>query len=358
MRTTAALVLVFGLFSGVASAQQKPTVEKITFGLVSALTPANGQILVAKHLGYLAEEGIDVETVVFNGTAILLPQIMQKRVTIGFPNPDPLIIARQLGREALPLKFFYNVIRENVWEFAVPASSQIKTLTDLKGRRLAVGALTFGNIPLTRAMFKEMGIDVGRDLELVPTGLGAPAFLALRDGRVDALNLFDTLHTQLELSGTPIRRLKMPTQYAELFSNGLIAHEDTLRQQPRLLIAFARAFAKATLVCNANRAGCVKAAWKEQPQLKPQGDETRALAESVALLNTRYDKYLAFPKGQLPRWGEYPEGAWKNMIRVMAEGGQIQSTAIDTNALYTNTLVSAINNFDTLNVLADAKKLP
>lgn len=349
-----ALIASIALWCVGAGAQQK-----VVFGLVSPLTVVNGQLLVAKHLGYLAEEGIEVETVVFNGSAVLLPQIVAKRVTVGFPNPDPLIISRQPGKDPLPLKFFYNVIRENVWEFAVLAGSPVKALTDLKGRKIAVGALTFGNIPLTRAMFKELGLDIGRDVELVPTGLGAPAFLALKDGRVDALNLFETMHTQLELQDTPLRRLKMPQKYLDLFSNGIIAHEDTIRSNPKLLASFGRALAKATLACNVNRAGCVKAAWREQPALKPAGtDEAKLLADSVALLNARYDKYLAFPKGELPRWGEFPPAAWKNMVQVMADGGQIQTTAIDLDSLYTNALVTAMNNFDAAAVLADARKLP
>lgn len=331
---------------------------KVVFGLVSPLSVVNGQLLVARHLGYLAEEGIEVETIVFNGSAVLLPQIVAKRVTVGFPNPDPLVISRQPGKDPLPLKFFYNVIRENVWEFAVLAGSPVQTLADLKGRRIGVGALTFGNIPLTRAMFRELGLEVGRDLELVPTGLGAPAFLALKDGRVDALNLFDTMHTQLELQGTALRRLKMPRKYLDLFSNGIVAHQDTIRDNPKLLVAFGRALAKATLACSANRSGCVKAAWKEQPSLKPSGDEAKLLASSVAQLNARYGKYLAFPQGEIPRWGAYPEGAWKNLVQVMADGGQIQTTAFDLESLYTNELVTAMNNFDRAAVLADAKKLP
>ena len=342
------------LWCAAAGAQQK-----VIFGLVSPLTVVNGQMLVAKHLGYLAEEGIEVETITFNGSAVLLPQIVAKRVTVGFPNPDPLVISRQPGKDPLPLKFFYNVIRENVWEFAVLDGSPVRTLADLKGRKIGVGALTFGNIPLTRAMFKEMGLEIGRDIDLVPTGLGAPAFLALKDGRVDALNLFETLHTQLETQGTPLRRLKMPQKYLDLFSNGFIAHEDTIRTNPKLLAAFGRAFAKATLACNVNRPGCVKAAWKEEPSLKPSGaNEAKLLADAVTLLNARYDKYLAFPKGEVPRWGEYPAGAWKNMAQVMVDGGQVQTAAFDINTLYTNSLVPAINNFDPAAVLADARKLP
>ena len=350
-------VAMLALWCAAAGAQQK--VDKVILGLVSPLTVVNGQMLVAKHLGYLAEEGIEVETIVFNGSAVLLPQIVAKRVTVGFPNPDPLVISRQPGKDPLPLKFFYNVIRENVWEFAVLAGSPVRTLADLKGRKIGVGALTFGNIPLTRAMFKEIGLEVGRDIDLVPTGLGAPAFLALKDGRVDALNLFETLHTQLETQGTPLRRLRMPQKYLDLFSNGFIAHEDTIRANPKLLAAFGRAFAKATLVCNVNRPGCVRAAWKEDASLKPPGaNEAKILADSVALLNARYDKYLAFPKGELPRWGEYPAGAWKNMVQVMMDGGQIQTASIDLDTLYTNAFVPAMNNFDPAAVLADARRLP
>ncbi len=331
--------------------------QKVVFGLVSSIAVAHSPLYAAKELGWWAEEGIDVEVVVFNGTAVLLPQLVNKRVTVGFPNPDPLILSRQPGKDPLPLQFYFNLIRENVWEFAVLADSPAKTLQDLKGRKLGVGALTFGNIPLTRAMFRELGLEVGKDLELVPTGLGAPAFLALRDRRVDALNLFDTLHETLEVQGTAIRRLKMPQKYLDLFSNGFVAHADAIRDNPRPLIAFGRAWAKGIVACNVNRTGCVKAFWKHNPSLKPPGDEQKALADNVRILAARFDKYLAFPRGELPRWGTFPAGAWQNMAQAMLDGGQIQTKNIDYNALYTNALVPAMNNFDPAEVIKAAQAL-
>ncbi len=350
MRTLALAFLLFA--AGAAQAQQK-----IVFGLVSPPNVSHGPLYIAKELGYWAEEAIDVEVITFNGTAVLLPQIVGKRVTIGFPNPDPLIVSRQPGRDPLPLKFFYNFIRENVWEFAVLADSPAKTLADLKGRKLGVGALTFGNIPLTRAMFKEMGIEVSKDLELVPTGLGAPAFLALREKRVDGLNLFDTLHTTLELQGTAIRRLKMPQKYLDLFSNGLIAHADTVQSNPGLLAAFGRVVSKGMVACNVNRPACVRAFWKAQPAQKPPGDEAQAMARDRALLDARFNKYIAFPKESLPRWGEFPRDAWPNMVQAMLDGGQIQTKNFDIGALYTNALVPAMNNFDTAEVIKAAQAL-
>jgi len=350
MRALAAALLLAA--ACVAHAQQK-----IVFGLVSPPNVSHGPLYIAKELGYWAEENIDVDVVVFNGTAVLLPQIVGKRVTVGFPNPDPLIVSRQPGRDPLPLKFFFNFIRENVWEFAVLADSPAKTLADLKGRKIGVGALTFGNIPLTRAMFREMGIEVGKDLELVPTGLGAPAFLALREKRVDALNLFDTLHTTLELQGTAIRRLKMPQKYLDLFSNSLIAHADVIQSNPALLASFGRVIAKGMVACNVNRPACVQAFWKAHPAQKPPGDEAKAMARDRALLDARFNKYIAFPKESLPRWGEFPPNAWPSMVQAMLDGGQIQTRDFDVAALYTNALVPAMNNFDAADVIKAAQAL-
>lgn len=353
MKTRAALLVVM---AGLTLAPERTEAQqRIVFGLVSNIAVAHAPLYFAKELGYWAEEKLDIDVVVFNGSGVLLPQVVSKRVQVGFPNPDPLIISRQPGRDPLPLKFFFNVIRENVWEFAVLASSPVRTLQDMRGRKLGVGAITFGNIPLTRAMFRELGIEVGKDLELVPTGLGAPAFLALREGRVDALNLFDTLHATLQQQGTAIRRLKMPQKYLDLFSNGLIAHDEVLRDNPRLLAAFGRVLAKGIVACNVNRPACVRAFWKAHPNLKPAGDEAQAVANQVQLLNARFDKYLAFPRGDGPRWGEFPREGWQNMVQAMHDGGQIQTTAIDIASLYTNALVPAMNNFDPAEVITAAR---
>ena len=351
-RALAGVLLALGL-AAPAAAQQK-----LVFGLVSSIAVAHAPLYMAKELGYWAEEKLDVEVVVFQGgTAVLLPQLVNGRVHVGFPNPDPLIISRQPGKDPLPLAFYFNLIRENVWEFAVLADHPAKTLADLKGKKLGVGALTFGNIPLTRAMFKELGIEVGRDLELVPTGLGAPAFLALREHRVDGLNLFDTLHATLEVQGTPIRRLKMPQKYLDLFSNGLVAHADALKSKPGPLAGFGRIWAKGIVACNVNRPACVKAFWKHNPSAKPPGDEAKLLADNVRILAARFDKYLAFPRGELPRWGSFPKGSWENMAQAMLDGGQVQTKDIDVSALYTNALVPAMNNFDPAEVIKAAQQL-
>lgn len=326
--------------------------EKVVFGTVTAVTLSLGVITAAKQLGFFTEEGLDVEIVSFNGTGTLLPQMTSKRVHIGYPNPDVLIVSRQPGKDPIPLKFFYNATRESAWEFVVTNDSPIKTLKDLDGKKLGVGALTFGNIPITRAMFKELGVNV----ELVPVGVGAPAFLAFREKKIDALNLFDSQHATLETQGTVIRRLEMPKKYMDLFSNGFVAHEDTIRDNPKMLIGFGRAIAKATVFCETNPGACVRAHWALYPQQKPTNvDEAKAVADGIKIMRSRSDKYLSFSTPDNRRWGEFALESWKDFAVALFEGGQIATQNVPVETCFTNAFVPEFMKFDAAAIVARAK---
>ena len=110
---------------------------------------------------------------------------------------------------------------------------------------------------------------------MVPVGIGSAAFLALQNKQIDALNLFDSQHATLETQGTAIRRLPQLPRYEALFSNGMVAHEDMIRDKPEVLAGFGRAMAKATVFCETNREACVRLFWKEYPNTKPAGDDAR-----------------------------------------------------------------------------------
>jgi NitT/TauT family transport system substrate-binding protein len=354
MKKLANLILL--LASLTACMAQAQPLKKVVYGTVSSVTLSQGVIIAAKSLGFFKDEGLDVQIVEFNGTASLLPQMTAKRVQIGFPNPDVLIISRQPGKDRLPLKFFYNATRKTDAEFAVLADSPIKELSELKGKKIGVGALSFGNIPITRAMFKGMHMEAGKDYDLVPVGMGAAAFLAFREKNVDALNLFDLQDATLEVQGTQLRRLEMPAKYRDLFANGFIAHEDTIRDDPKMLAGFGRAIAKASVFCEANSAACVKEFWKVYPNQKPAGpDEARTLAEGVKIFNSRFRKFVAFDDQQSRRWGEFPSEVWSNYVTALYEGGQLSTKDIPVESCYTNALVSEFNRFDAAPIVARAK---
>lgn len=347
-----ALALAAWAFLGPAPSS---AADKLTIGLVTPISITTAPFSFGKELGFYKEEDIEIDLLPFNGTGTLVPQMTAKRVDIGYPNPDFLILARQPGKDHLPLRFFYNVARQSVWEITVPAASKYQSLKDLKGTRLGVFTLSQGSIPITRAMFKDVGLEVGKDVELIAVGAAATAAQALNGKQVDALNLFDTINATLETSGTPLRKLPIDGKYLSLFSNGYIAHEDTIKAKASQLAKFGRAWTKSVIACDANREACVQAFWREYPNQKPSSDADKQLPLQVSVLRARLEKLSVEGDPSKPKFGVYSEQVWRNFIELLHDNGQIATKDIDLNSLFTNEFVDQFNAFDAAAVVAKAK---
>jgi NitT/TauT family transport system substrate-binding protein len=219
----------------VAAGASTAHAEHVTLGQATSTSLTFGPVYAAIDLGYFKQENIELEILDFKGASVLLPQVANKTVTIGFPGPDPLIISHQPGRDPLPVKFFYNGARKSIWEFLVPENSPLKTLADLKGKTIGVGELANANVPITRAMLKEIGFASTKDYSFMAIGVGAPAFRATLKGDVDTYNTFDTNTAAFETTGVKLRRLPQELKYKELFSNGFVANVDTIKERPELI---------------------------------------------------------------------------------------------------------------------------
>src|SRR5690606_24824270 len=110
---------------------------------------------------------------------------------------DSVVLSRQPGKEPLPMRFFYNYLRSSIWEIVTLPDSPIKTIADLKGKKLGVAGMQYGNIPVTKALIGQAGMKQ-EDVDLQTVGTDAPAYRALTTRQIDALNLWDTLHATLE----------------------------------------------------------------------------------------------------------------------------------------------------------------
>jgi NitT/TauT family transport system substrate-binding protein len=334
--------------------------ELVTVGLVSPnAVGTSGPITFARELGWLKEEGIEVRFIEFNGSATMLPQLAGKRITLGWPNPDPLISSHDTGKDPLPIRMFYNVFRNSVWEFAVLENSPIRQLTDLKGKKVGVLGMTSGNIPITKAQFRELGMQVGRDVDLVPVGAGAPVSVALTSGRIDAVNHYSAQLILMEQQGLKLRRLHQLPRYADLFSNGFAAHNDTIASRGELLGKFGRVYAKGEIACYANLPDCIRSFWRAYPEKKPNNDlgEEKNLANAISAMEDSRDMIMSFAPGEPHQLGWYNRQIWTNFIQILHEGGQISTTAIDPDKLYTNSLVESMNKFSVADVEKMAKML-
>ncbi len=353
------IAIAIGLYVGVAGLPTATlAAESIVVGQPTAVTIGGAYFTAAMELGFFKEENIEPKMQEFLGGSIAITQVATKSIQIAWTGPDPLILARQPGRDPLPLKFFYNGYRDYIWQWVVPQDSPLKSLSDLKGKKVGVGALANSHMPISQLILKDKGLTLGKDFEFIPIGIGGPAFRALLKGDVDVYNTWNTNIASFEAKGTRLRRLPVDERFENLFSPGYAAHADTFKERPEMLAGFGRAVAKGTIVCTIATEWCVKTFWKYYPNQKPrEGTDAEILAEQVSALTVNLNTMLYFPKGQVRRFGEFPAGAWRNYVDTLFEGGQITSKDVDLDAFYTNDLVPAMNKFDVEKVEALARTL-
>jgi NitT/TauT family transport system substrate-binding protein len=373
-RLAVAAFAAVAMAAGAAHAQmpgvpQSGAPQKLVLGLSADVALTEAPVVLARNLGFFAAEGIDLQVTAFRGSANLLAQLTAKRVQVGLLKPRALLGARQSVGNAVPVRFFYNLVRAATHELVVPNASPIRRLEDLKERKVGVGALTFNHLPLLRAVLAEAGLKPvpadagpkpGGNVTLVAVGIGAPAFRALAEGRADALDIFDIQRPLLEESGAVLRRLELPLPYQDLPEDGFAAHPDTIAREPGTLAGFGRAVAKGTIACAANRPACVAAFWRAYPDRAPApGTKGAALDDAVRQLDARLARLLAFPADEPSgRYGAYPPNAWRDLIEAWHKAGLLPSADVPPETLYTDGLVEAFNSIAPEVVARAARALP
>lgn len=342
MRLTSLLLTVSVI--GVAHAQ---TPDDVTVAL--AIPPAvhdGAPYAAAEELGLFKEQNLAVKVLVFQGAGALLPQVASKRVTFGYPVAEPIISSYFNGKNPLPLRYFYNGTPAQTMEYTVLADSPVKTLADLKGKTIGVGALTWGTLPGSRAALRVAGLEPGKNVQFVAVGVLGSGFQALRSHQVDALNYNNSWGDIFELTGTQIHRISYPDVFQEAPGNGFIAHQDTFKEHPDLIRRFGRAYTEAQYVCEINPGYCVRAFWRQHPESKPADADGKGFIEAKTLLTNRLQRTLYRADGTRRQPGEYDLAVIRNAIAAMAKAGEFPSAEVPVEKIFSNDFVPAFDDFD------------
>jgi len=149
---------------------------------------------VAKEKGYFQEEGLDVEV-------ILMSAPIGIRALIAGD-----VDASTVGGSALPPIFrgaalrmvFISFDKPTHWLYAKP---EIRTVKDLKGRKVAIDGLGGTLESLLRSVLEKNGLEGGRDVPFLAIGTPPGRFLALTSGAVDASLFTFPLNFRAEEAG-------------------------------------------------------------------------------------------------------------------------------------------------------------
>jgi NitT/TauT family transport system substrate-binding protein len=340
------LVALTGL-AGPAAAQ----LTKIKVGWCArTVSAAAAPFAIATKLGWLRQEGVEVELVPMPGSTDCVKNVAVREVDFSLPSVEPLAIGRPQGIRA---KVFYTAYQGNIYGIAVPQDSPVKEMGDLRGKRIGVISMASAGVLVARELARASGLDPDTDVNIVVAGEGAQTAAMVRGGQVDALSQFDTQYAMVDNAGVKLRLLD--TRAIDRFpSNGFLALEETLRARRKEAVALARSYAKGTVFAIANPEAAIRILWEVFPQTKPTGkDEATALRDDTKVLQARAQNWR-LEKAGVKRWGENSEANYQAYADFMLKTGIIKQ-AVTAQELVTNDLIDEINQFDPDKIAAEAR---
>jgi NitT/TauT family transport system substrate-binding protein len=149
---------------------------------IPAITPAATAFAVARDRGYYRQEGLDAQLIVMPsalGTQALLGGNV-KFSTAGGAGLLPIL-------RGAPIRFMFTTFNRPM--FWLYSRSDIRSVENLKGKKVGVSSLGSGPDSLLREILKKHGLDGGRDVAILPVGSGTARFFALQAGTVDGAML-------------------------------------------------------------------------------------------------------------------------------------------------------------------------
>ena len=297
---------------------------------------------IAKQNGYFAKEGLDIDLPLTKGSLIVIQQLINGNAAYGMLPPDAVTIANSKGSN---LKFFYSFTTKNPFPLAVLEDSTVKSLDDLRGKKIGVFSLSAVQFYITQAIMKSRGMDKDKDYTLIDVGSGPAALAALQRGDVDALAEDIIVYGGFINRGARFRYLTSP-QVEKVFAWGLLSTEENLKKNPQQAAAIARALTRGRIACTADTRKCIEAYFAQYPNAKPQGLDADTAVKEQEFLLKQFLAYSPKPDGE---WGSYPAGAWDAVMSYLTSSGLIPAP-VDYAKMYTPDLLKDINSFDAASI--------
>ncbi|MCC7346685.1 MAG: ABC transporter substrate-binding protein [Variibacter sp.] len=347
-----------GLVAGAAAlnvgAARAAEVKTIRLGNASGVIDVQAMFMtIGKHkaLGYFAEEGVDLEMINMTAAGQITQSLMTNQLETSAVNP--LIYLNLLAKDPkLDMTYPYCFIRQPHWYVGVKPDSPIKSLAELRGKKVGFKHQSDGGWFGALAMLREIGIDPDKEIEWVPIGDGGPAGNAVYRGMVDAYALWDGAFARVAVAGFPMRALPNSPGMQKLFANGFAVRRSELKKNRAMFVGFFRAMAKSTVFAFTNPDAAIRLHWEVYPETKPKGKtDKEAHAEARMIVDSRKDKWFAPPWDPDKRLGAMNKAGWEAYVDFAGLKGKVA----DVTPAFTNDLLDEVNAFDKAAIEAKAR---
>ncbi|MCR6484304.1 ABC transporter substrate-binding protein [Amycolatopsis sp. OK19-0408] len=204
-----------------------------------------GPFWLALDGGYFKAEGLDVEQIVANSGQASMTKAISGEADIALSTYTPFFVAKSKGTADVTLVADATSVNAKSNAIVTVPSSNVKTVNDLAGKRIAITAMNTASDILTKSVMKDHGVDFSQvKWTLMPLPNMAAA---LQQNQVDAAYMPEPMLTQAAKTAGAIPVIDINTGASQDFPlTGFGAATKWVQQNPKTLAAFQRAMKKAT----------------------------------------------------------------------------------------------------------------
>jgi NitT/TauT family transport system substrate-binding protein len=199
---------------------------------------------IASRKGFFRDEGLAVLTITMR-TNIAVNALLTRNVDYATPSTS-IVKAATAG---LAVKLLAVLLGRP--DYFLTVRKDIKSVKDLKGKRIAIGSFGAAADLALRAVARQDGLDPDRDLIRLQIGGGASRYASLLAGSVDATILTLPYNLQAEKAG--YKDLLWFGEHMELPLSGLAARDETIQKNSKQVSGVVRAVLRAMTFAAANR---------------------------------------------------------------------------------------------------------
>jgi NitT/TauT family transport system substrate-binding protein len=300
---------------------------------------------VPVKMGYFSKLGINAKLIGGPiGDALACTKfVAQNQADMGYPSPGVLTASIDSG---IGVKSVWDMISGQVFDFALPTNSTIKSVKDLKGKKIALGSAGWSTI--VDPILVEGGVD---PKSVTYVNAGNQWAQSTESGQADAGLAWEGLRAQWAGQGLKLKYL-IGTKFSKQPSNVYSVRASDLDDQAKvdLYTRFLQGMIMGLEFAKANPRAAAQITYTSRPalqkSLKPQ-----AAYDSFVELAEAYGTSHRQGKG----WGWHFPAGWNGYLKVVHDLGQTKK-ALSPGDVYTNDLVVAANKkADKATAIKDAK---
>lgn len=358
--------LALGALGGLGSAMSGTAARAQTLKVMKVANSAGVNdaqqvfITVGRHpkLRYYEAEGIDVEYVNMSSMAQAMQGLITDQVAFGPVSPG-MYLPAMAKDPSLGLIAAYKWLPRNANVVIVKPDSPIKSVADLKGKRIGIRSQGDAGVIATKTMLMEVRLDDSTN-QYIAVGEAGPSGQALMQDRVDAIVTFDTAAARIEMVGVTVRYVPLPPKFAEVGGGWICVKKQSLKDDRKSFVGLFRGIAKSTLFANANLDQAINLHWALYPESKPKTKtEDEARKELQFILKDRKQNWMRRDNDADKRIGASSVTEWKANIQSASETSKNPKLAAeigDPNVVFTNELIDEVNDFDKAAVIKQARE--